>query len=210
MTVKLVYSPRDGLHVPSEMGTPAGNQLQGCAFENLVELAGRVCYDSLGKGRNSRDYHRHILDVWHGSVWEHVVTTIRVRAPFQPGIANELMRKPGVWAEYLLDKWVICLNLRAMLEWKRDEYFYNTICNVVEELCPMICEESDLITDPDGDDYFWEFMDENDKGRESLYISLYMTGSRGFSHEQVRHHWQCAVSQRSTRCGVRTGAGCCF
>jgi thymidylate synthase (FAD) len=52
--------------------TPAKpDQLQGPHAEQLTEYAGRVCYDSLGRGRNSEDYHQHILDVGHESVCEH-------------------------------------------------------------------------------------------------------------------------------------------
>lgn len=47
------------------------DQLNGTNAENLIEFAGRTCYDSLGKGRSSEDYHEHILDVGHGSVLEH-------------------------------------------------------------------------------------------------------------------------------------------
>jgi thymidylate synthase (FAD) len=42
--------------------------------EQLIEIAGRLCYTSYGKGRKSnQDYIRHILEVGHGSVIEHAV-----------------------------------------------------------------------------------------------------------------------------------------
>jgi thymidylate synthase (FAD) len=40
--------------------------------EQLVEIAGRLCYTSYGKGRKTnQDYIHHILEVGHGSVLEH-------------------------------------------------------------------------------------------------------------------------------------------
>ncbi len=42
--------------------------------EELVEVAGRLCYTSYGKGRKTnQEYIRHILEVGHGSVLEHAV-----------------------------------------------------------------------------------------------------------------------------------------
>ena len=41
------------------------DQLKGTPGEQLCELAGRCCYDSLGQGRSSADYWKHILQVRH-------------------------------------------------------------------------------------------------------------------------------------------------
>ena len=42
--------------------------------EEICEIAGRLCYLSYGKGRNTnKDYIRHLLEVGHGSVLEHAV-----------------------------------------------------------------------------------------------------------------------------------------
>ncbi len=37
------------------------------------------------------------------------------------------------------------------------------------------------------------------EAREEKWISLYSSGSRGLTHEKVRHGWRTAISQRSTR-----------
>src|SRR3954468_6809210 len=57
--------------VPDALGKPRYDQLTSTHSDNLVELAGRTCYDSLGTGRDSKSYHEHIAHVNHGSVWEH-------------------------------------------------------------------------------------------------------------------------------------------
>lgn len=40
--------------------------------ECIIEFAGKVCYKSHKKGRNTQDYIKHILEVGHGSVLEHI------------------------------------------------------------------------------------------------------------------------------------------
>jgi thymidylate synthase ThyX len=130
------------LSIPAtRMGVPREDQLQGTNLERLAELAGRVCYDSLGKGRGSKEYHEHILEVRHLSVLEHCTFTVAFREdpsklietvmlvpkaiPPNPDfywrLLPALINRPGVWVE--TDKRrgfkalrVTC-NLRAVLEW---------------------------------------------------------------------------------------------
>ena len=68
----LFNSTEQKLHVrPDDKACP--HQLTGTEHDNLIEYAGRICYDSLGseKTRSSVDYHQHINDVGHTSVQEH-------------------------------------------------------------------------------------------------------------------------------------------
>lgn len=67
------------------------DQLRGTDAEQLIELAGRTCYDSLGKGRSSDEYHKHIVDVGHGSVLEHAQFTFLISGVSRACI-NELVR----------------------------------------------------------------------------------------------------------------------
>jgi len=78
-------------HPPEAMGTPADNQYQGSCPEKVVEIAGRVCYDSFGKGRSSEAFHQHILDVGHGSVLEHAYFTFYI-AGISRALSHELVR----------------------------------------------------------------------------------------------------------------------
>ncbi len=96
MTARLVYDGGSEVFITPEMGMPRDDQMQGTVAEQLTELAGRVCYDSLGKGRPSfshmsvagipgdiwkpqrvEGYHDHILGSGHGSVLEHFNFTVR-------------------------------------------------------------------------------------------------------------------------------------
>lgn len=79
------------LEIPSDMGEPRADQMQGTDGERLVELAGRACYDSLGKGRPSAEYHKHIMEVDHGSVTEHASITFFL-GNISRGLTHELVR----------------------------------------------------------------------------------------------------------------------
>lgn len=123
------------INVPvTRMGLPRGDQLQGTNLERLCELAGRVCYDSLGKdkARGSAEYHAHILEVGHLSVLEHATFTVafredpdRLTAPPDPNFYYPflpvLVNRPGVWLETDKRKGFKALrvtcNLRAIREW---------------------------------------------------------------------------------------------
>lgn len=66
-------------------------QLQGSDCACLIETAGRCCYDSLGSGRPSAEYHQHIKEVGHGSVTEHAVINFYLDN-ISRGCTHELVR----------------------------------------------------------------------------------------------------------------------
>jgi thymidylate synthase (FAD) len=90
---------------PEKVGTPEGSdalrcqrgaiwlkeQDRGTDAERLVECAGRTCYDSYGRGRPSTDYHKHIMDVDHGSVTEHAWISFFLSG-ISRGLTHELVR----------------------------------------------------------------------------------------------------------------------
>ncbi len=63
----------------------------GTDAERLVECAGRACYSSYGAGRPSSEYHKHIMDVDHGSVTEHVSISFFL-SNISRGLTHELVR----------------------------------------------------------------------------------------------------------------------
>lgn len=75
----------------SEFSERRSDQLQGTDAEQITEIAGRICYDSFGKGRSSRDYHKHIRMVGHGSVLEHSSITVLIQGVSR-GFTHELIR----------------------------------------------------------------------------------------------------------------------
>ncbi len=66
-------------------------QDEGTDAERLVECAARTCYDSYGRGRESSAHHKHIMDVDHGSVTEHVSISFFL-SNISRGLTHELVR----------------------------------------------------------------------------------------------------------------------
>lgn len=194
------------LEVPEDMGCPRADQLNGSNLDNLVELSGRVCYDSLGSGRNSKDYHQHIADVNHGSVQEHGNLTFELPANGQTyyPICEALLNRPGLWVEKALGERGLCVrittNLRSIREWSRFDStnFSKLLGEKVQFLAkshaPLVLQDIN-VSDNHLDVRVVEPKSDNEK-----WISVFFTNvSRGFSHELVRHKFKTAVSQRSTR-----------
>lgn len=77
--------------LPTALGTPRSDQLQGPDAQRIIEVAGRTCYDSFGKGRDSDEYAAHILEVNHGSVLEHAFFNFFLTRVSR-GLTHELVR----------------------------------------------------------------------------------------------------------------------
>lgn len=90
MIVRLLARPQF-LGLPAELGSPRGDQLLGPDSQQLIETAGRTCYDSFGKGRNSAEYAAHILQSQHGSVLEHAQFAFFISGVSR-GLTHELVR----------------------------------------------------------------------------------------------------------------------
>jgi hypothetical protein len=195
-SAKLVYDGYE-LHIPSTMGQPKDDQLVGTTAENLGEVAGRICYDSLGTGRSSLKYHAHILYVQNFNVYEHFHWTTRFYSMDQLGFLISLLNRRGVCV-VVEDKEIdVTVNARVILDWeKHNKYNHNNILirNTLmywgHILMPHVIPDSDRMIDS-------RILDNRDLNEDQAHISLYMFGSRGFSIEQNRHRF--SLSQRSTR-----------
>lgn len=206
------------LQVPADIGEPRSDQLQGTPLDRLVELAGRVCYDSLGRGRSSEEYHKHIQEVGHGSVLEHANLTMEACYPHSNQFGDmavsllSLLNRPGLWTRIVPHKegWTVRVtaNLRAILEWDKwpnpeflsDPMFSHLTIDgkmlgrLAKVAAPLSCHTVD---DQPADGTFKVVtpMDDNE-----IWASLFFRNiSRGLSHELVRHGDFTAISQRSTR-----------
>lgn len=202
---ELVYDGGQEIHVPARLGKPTANQLLGTAVEQLAELAGRVCYDSLGseKSRDSAAYHKHILEVGHLSVYEHCVFTVEVWPLDSEKIdmIYTLLNRPGVIVKPGDGILRVTFNLRAILEFDAWQGFAgpaalqrtkSLLLDAVRQHVSQVCTPSENYS------YLYSRvvppMDDDEK-----WVSMLMTGSRGMSHELVRHGDFTAISQRSTR-----------
>lgn len=209
--VSLVWDGYD-VAIPESMGAPAPNQMAGSQAECLSELACRICYESMGvnsdgkpRGRSSAKLHEHILEVKHLSVYEHPNYTISIHNGvwLVPYFANRV----GIWLDRgAAEDLEVTFNLRSILEWDRHTCKINrgvhgpdlrsALTAIAHELAPQI------VTDHGQRSWVYEralLIQDGVLKPEQAWVSLYMAGSRGWSHEQVRHGDWTAISQRSTR-----------
>ena len=175
------------------MGTPSPGQFKGTTAERLCEVAGRICYDSFGKGRSSEEYHQHIKEVGHYSVYEHFNFTVHVDMSLEE-LCLACRNRPGIWIEPNR----VTVNLRCVAEWEK----WNMPTRESVDLGRVLRKAGNMlapwiIEDDPGVGRDWHLVEPIHE--EEIWLSFYMEGSRGFSHEQVRHGDRTAISQRSTR-----------
>lgn len=159
--------------------------------------------------RSSKDYWEHIKQVGHFSILEHANFTIEFRnhgtngADLLSGIAGEVSNWPATWVRWATetaDSFLntrLTVNLRHAMEAPRGAGSSGWLASVVQyrghQVAPSVIPETPapqaisaarLVppTDP-----------------HEVWISMYCAGSRGWSHELVRHGDWTAISQRSTR-----------
>lgn len=220
---ELIWDGTDELIIPERMGKPREGQMVGTIGEQLTELSGRICYDSLGskRSRDSADYIQHILDVGHTSIAEHFHKTILIEAneaSFIDMLGFVMFNRPWVWVTPITPKSArLTFNCRFAMEfgrWTRvlsgmmpqypvaEATHLGTI--IADSFSPLIprmllsphpaalSQARDQlgvanvsVVEPETDAEKW--------------ITIYTYGSRGFSHELVRHGDFTGMSQRSTR-----------
>jgi thymidylate synthase (FAD) len=88
MTLTLIARPQ---FIDNPRFARRDDQLQGPDCEKLCEVAGRICYDSFGRGRPSDAYHVNILDANHGSVLEHAQFSFLI-GNVSRNLSHELVR----------------------------------------------------------------------------------------------------------------------
>lgn len=119
--------------VLEELGQAPAHCLVSTPRDNLIEICGKTCYDSLSapKTRGSADYHAHIIEVGHGSVQEHAVFTFDISREtgddieWVLGLLSMFVNRPGVWVR-VVDQQEKCdysvrvtANVRALRQWSK-------------------------------------------------------------------------------------------
>lgn len=209
LVARLIWDGTDEVRIPEELGKPNPGQMEGTALERLGELCGRTCYDSLGaeKARSSLDYHPHIRQVRHTSVYGGCVFTLEV--PISQVIAvnpmavvaifKALMNRPGVWLNTANPDFLrVTTNLRSTTEWAkwtaRNWRYYDGLTKQAAEVMGTVLHRGSRKLAPqiavdviDSGLQYWGVRDnsrvvepEDDSER---WISVYMEGSRGFCYD---------------------------
>lgn len=218
MQACLVWDGGDAVRVPPALGKPLPDQLTGTTGEQLIEVGTRLCYDSLGEDENGKRKGRatektigNVMAVYHGSVLEHYVRTVAIAWDDDYGeLVEACLNRPGVYVRFDGKHWRVTTNVRAVHEWGQwtarlggthYEYPFKAAAKIRRTLRQAFADAVPLIVKPDedGGSSAWHAFVEPETDAE-MWVSMYLVGSRGFSHEMVRHRF--AMSQRSTRyCG---------
>lgn len=205
------------LKIPLEMlpegGAPFEHHFQSVVADNLIELAGRACYDSCKqeKTRATTDYHKHINETSHGSVQEHSVFTVEIQCRHADD-ANAVMwcclNRPGVFVAQgpKHDSWNlrITANVRSIKEWPlmcNDIVQHHNQIQLGNCIQQLVKTKSPLALSACVDDsqMFIGKIVEPLLPHERWYNFYISDVSRGLTHELVRHKFCTAFSQRSTR-----------
>lgn len=215
--IKLIYrndNPQE-LLIPKEV-LPEGGIAQPHHFlstpgDNLIELAGRVCYDSAAsttKTRGTKEYHQHIHEVKHGSVQEHCNITIQIKidkdTEFLLALLLSIGHRPGFRYEINTEILRITYNIRAINDWDIfDTQVYWCNSEIRQKLKSLLIYHAKTVCPyaviGEGKN-FYESQKIQPTNLDEIWLSFYISDvSRGFSHEWVRHKFHTAVSQRSTR-----------
>jgi len=219
---ELIWDGTDEVRIPEKMGAPREGQMEGTVAERITELAGRVCYGSLGskRSRSSAEYIKHILEVGHLSIAEHYNATVEIDGSVEllGTIAIVALNRPWFWVTPIgPDSVRITANCRAVMEWNSwtrvlNEHMPSYPVETAAHIGTLLREQFShlaprLIKGP--------HVAELSMAQQQLeikqvavvapktdaekWITLYTYGSRGLSHEAVRHGDFTAFSQRSTR-----------
>lgn len=200
------------LVLPREHFTHIEHQLDSTPGDNLIEVAGRVCYDSFDqkKSRSSQDYHAHIQEVGHHSVTGHGSVTIV--------IGNERQAKDFAWQYRDEPGWCIAPGTA-------DEYFYvsanirflNRVCRSTTIDLARSSQIIDLLVakavslypmsmnvTTSGNAIFYPHVETDHmiktlKTQNHYFITMLLEMSRSCSAEWNRHLFESALSQESTR-----------
>jgi thymidylate synthase ThyX len=215
MKAELVYDGGPVVSVPEALGTPRVDQMRGSVAEQLIEVAGRTCYDSMGTGRPSGEYHRNLLlEQQHYSVAEHFHVTIETGLNPLPwlGVPDITVRKTQT--QWTMPNGTapghrVTFNLRHALEWpanvthNADPYDIDQWKRVLEHVCwwtmPSLFregKENELRLSAPRSGALWLMRPDPETDTEA-HVSVFLEDSLVWALEQNRHRGN--ISQRSGR-----------
>lgn len=218
------------LTVKPEFFNARDHHLKGNDKENIIEVAGRICYDSFDqeKTRNSIDYHKHIVEVRHTSVLGHSMIHFMIEENASKEWCYNLAHEPG-WYLSLTEFKIgnrrynmMNANIRFLERMNNKTACYlPTLAAAIQKATheyPLIMNSHtswnsfpntntpNILFDPElislglhGKLQFQADKEMTSFPLSQYWVSLILSGSRSWSHEHVRHSYESAISQRSTR-----------
>lgn len=222
---QVAIPPQMGRPLDTQMRGTTGEQLVELGTRACYDSLG-LDADGEPKGRSTEDTLGNVMSVYHGSVLEHYVRTIafpKVPTGEHCAFFESIAGRPGCFIRYdkrlITDYTVglrVTMNVRAVVEWNEWSRYLcaengypeggsveMTWRRIGERLRTEFAQAVPLLVDEPVQPSSWmrwllddvRFVEPETDAEK--WVSLYMVGSRGFSHEMVRHRF--AMSQRSTR-----------
>jgi hypothetical protein len=165
---------------------PAPGQFAGNRVERIMELAGRTCYDSVGKGRASEPWFDNIRASEHDSVYRHA--WIDIRWPFGKDVWVNCphVRVTGD---------VVSLNLDAAMHWVSPDPWLTTYLRHAAHVTAPLAAPAALrpLARPEV------------TCSTATPFSWFIECSRAAADEHARHLWRAGISMRSTRYCMEDG-----
>lgn len=213
--------PSMGVACDDQLTGTVGEQLIETACRLCYDSLG-TDKDGKRKGRATPETLQVILDHRHHSVLEHFVLTVQLSTDHLNAhrlltIYGTLLNRRGVWTRTTARGLRVTINARAVIEWDawserirgengfvrggQEDVVASHLGSKIRDLfafqLPLIVTSPEVAPDPSH--WMWGVGANMSDPRtdHEQHVTLYLQGSRGFSHEQVRHRF--AISQRSTR-----------
>lgn len=202
MAVKLIGVNGKMLEKPEQYRI-YGHHFNGTDYENLIEYAGRKCYDSINteKSRSSKEFHEHILEVNHDSVTAHSMLFVKINSfmhfnIFKIAFANER----GWWTDKNSNnEEILCVNFRFLNRYKnvfsQHTHLLDQLILIASEKAPFIFQKPNRVIV-----HYYKEAEESEIPEELKWYSFEINNiSRALSIELNRHMNQTALSQQSSR-----------
>lgn len=183
----------------------------GTGYENLCEYAGRMCYKSgyFGKkNRPSPEYHKHIIDSKHHSVYGHSMLTFKI-----PNLSDyvdfcvSFAGVPGWYPSNDSNGQYVTVNFRFMENLNKDsavlrfnQYdIFKSLYGFFNKKAPNIFKKKNTDTTV-WKNYAFELVEDvSNLDPVHTWYSFELVTSRRVAQELTRHGFQSAISMESSR-----------
>lgn len=180
----------------------------GLSMENLSEYAGRICYKSgvYGKkNRGSADYHKHILEYGHHSIYGHNVLTFKILSyDAYASFCVSFAGVPGWYPSNTDAGYYVTINFRFIENLIRKSKFVldqaailNSIYSEFVKKAPYIFNKRDLSQYRSAE--FYLVSDVSSLPDVHTWYTFEVVTSRRVAQELTRHSFEAAISMESSR-----------
>jgi hypothetical protein len=184
------------------------NCYQGSSHENLCEYAGRICYKSgfYGKkNRQSKEYHEHIINSKHHSIYGHSMLTFKFNNfSDYANFCVQFAGIPGWYPSKSKNGCYITINFRFIENMANKinpecEDIFKYIYKFFNFYAPNIFNKKEIISDSNSNFNIECVNDVSKLDPVHTWYTFEIVTSRRIAQELTRHSFQSAISMESSR-----------